>query len=37
VIRGGSWNDDWVFVRAAVRNWSLPEESSSSLGFRCAR
>jgi formylglycine-generating enzyme required for sulfatase activity len=35
-IRGGSWNQAAVFLRAANRNNASPVTSSDRLGFRCA-
>jgi hypothetical protein len=37
VVRGGSWNDDARFVRAAYRFRFEPSARSGNLGFRCAR
>jgi formylglycine-generating enzyme required for sulfatase activity len=38
VVRGGSWHDGLSdFLRAANRNWSLPELRDGNIGFRCAR
>jgi formylglycine-generating enzyme required for sulfatase activity len=37
VLRGGSWNDNNYYVRAANRNWNYPADSSNDLGFRCSR
>jgi formylglycine-generating enzyme required for sulfatase activity/DNA-binding CsgD family transcriptional regulator len=37
IIRGGSWGDDLVHVRAAVRSHKDIPESSNFIGFRCAR
>jgi formylglycine-generating enzyme required for sulfatase activity len=34
--RGGSWGDSWEGVRAAARVVNMPDNSSRSLGFRCA-
>jgi formylglycine-generating enzyme required for sulfatase activity len=36
VIRGGSWCNSALGVRAAGRYWSLPGYRNGSLGFRCA-
>ena len=36
VIRGGSWNYDAQYVRAACRNHSGPSHRSIYVGFRCA-
>ncbi len=37
VLRGGSWSNNFGFVRSAYRNWPLPANSLSVIGFRCAR
>jgi formylglycine-generating enzyme required for sulfatase activity len=37
VVRGGSWNETWLGVRAAGRNYFPPDNSDYSIGFRCAR
>jgi formylglycine-generating enzyme required for sulfatase activity len=37
VDRGGCWNDNGSYCRAALRSWDAPEYRSSSLGFRLAR
>ncbi|MBP8971341.1 formylglycine-generating enzyme family protein, partial [Myxococcota bacterium] len=37
VVRGGSWNGDAGFVRAAFRNGVDPRFRFSNLGFRLAR
>jgi formylglycine-generating enzyme required for sulfatase activity len=37
VVRGGSWNDDLRYVRAAFRNYHAPDSRLSRLGFRLAR
>ncbi|HRW08336.1 MAG TPA: transporter substrate-binding domain-containing protein [Caldilineaceae bacterium] len=36
VLRGGSWNDVAIYVRATSRKNFLPESYDSNLGFRCA-
>ena len=36
VIRGGSWEDPYYYVRSAIRNRYDPTTSASDLGFRCA-
>jgi formylglycine-generating enzyme required for sulfatase activity len=36
LIRGGSWDTSRGHARNAFRNWYLPDEYSSSIGFRCA-
>lgn len=37
VLRGGSWYDDPVNVRAAVRLRDSPDYRGDALGFRLAR
>jgi len=37
VIRSGCWNSRAAGVRAALRNWSLPDSRDVGLGFRLAR
>ncbi len=37
VLRGGSWDGDARYVRAAYRLWSDPSDRGGNLGFRCAR
>jgi len=37
VVRGGSWRNGGRFLRSASRSRSGPGDSSSNLGFRCAR
>lgn len=36
VLRGGSWNDIDIYIRATSRKNFLPESFDSNLGFRCA-
>lgn len=36
VLRGGSWVFEPFLIRSANRNWTEPEESKTSYGFRCA-
>jgi formylglycine-generating enzyme required for sulfatase activity len=36
VIRGGSWFDSALLVRAAYRDWVHPGHAVDLLGFRCA-
>jgi formylglycine-generating enzyme required for sulfatase activity len=36
VIRGGSWTDDGLHVRAAYRYRYIPQRRNHRLGFRCA-
>jgi formylglycine-generating enzyme required for sulfatase activity len=35
VVRGGSWFDDAVGIRAAIRSNFLPDYAGDGLGFRC--
>ena len=35
VLRGGSWNDDAIYLRMAYRDLISPTVSSSYFGFRC--
>jgi formylglycine-generating enzyme required for sulfatase activity len=37
VLRGGSWNLDALYLRAAYRGTGTPDSRSNSIGFRCAR
>ena len=37
VIRGGSWLNGARGLRAACRDWDVPDDRSRGLGFRCAR
>jgi len=37
VLRGGSWFNEPVIVRAASRGWGLPGSRDNILGFRLAR
>ena len=37
VQRGGSWNDDPQYLRAAYRGWITPTNRYDGLGFRLAR
>jgi formylglycine-generating enzyme required for sulfatase activity len=34
VIRGGSWFDDGLICRSAIRYWFAPVSRSNTLGFR---
>jgi formylglycine-generating enzyme required for sulfatase activity len=36
VVRGGGWNYDGVFARAADRNRDAPDTEINTFGFRCA-
>jgi len=36
VLRGGSWNDVAIYIRATSRKNFLPGSYDSNLGFRCA-
>ena len=35
VLRGGSWHYRSNYLRVAYRNYDLPSDRYSSLGFRC--
>jgi formylglycine-generating enzyme required for sulfatase activity len=35
VLRGGSWNNNQPFVRAANRNNNEPDDTNNNIGFRC--
>jgi len=37
VIRGGSWNTDFRFIRSSNRDRLDPSEQDPSVGFRCVR
>ena len=37
VVRGGCWNDNSRNLRAADRNWYVPEDRDDDIGFRCVR
>jgi formylglycine-generating enzyme required for sulfatase activity len=37
VVRGGSWNDDPLYLRASARGVNSPASRYVYLGFRCAR
>ncbi len=37
VLRGGSWGNDPIFLRAADRDGCNPTYGSSDFGFRCSR
>jgi formylglycine-generating enzyme required for sulfatase activity len=37
VIRGGSWNDRPLYLRAAARGWLTPSNRVVSVGFRLGR
>ncbi len=34
-VRGGSWNSDARYVRAASRSWEAPGNRLANVGFRC--
>jgi len=36
VLRGGSWNDYWLILRVAWRDYVTPAGRNSTIGFRCA-
>jgi hypothetical protein len=35
VLRGGGWNNNEAFVRAANRNHNQPDNRNNNIGFRC--
>jgi formylglycine-generating enzyme required for sulfatase activity len=37
VLRGGSWNNNVILCRSAIRNWFRPENRFFFYGFRSAR
>ena len=37
VLRGGSWDYDFGYLRASFRNWGHPDARTNNYGFRCAR
>lgn len=37
VMRGGSWDENSMGIRATKRNRALPERRDDTIGFRCAR
>jgi formylglycine-generating enzyme required for sulfatase activity len=36
VLRGGSWDGNWYYVRGADRIFEVPDYRSGNIGFRCA-
>lgn len=36
IMRGGSWQDNEKITRSTTRNYNIPRNSVSNLGFRCA-
>ena len=36
VVRGGSWYNGAVSVRASNRHWGTPDDRGGGVGFRCA-
>jgi formylglycine-generating enzyme required for sulfatase activity len=34
VFRGGSWNDAGTYLRSADRNYRIPSNRDSTIGFR---
>jgi gamma-glutamyl hercynylcysteine S-oxide synthase len=36
-VRGGSWKSTAAYLRTATRNGAVPEQRSSTIGFRCAK
>lgn len=37
VLRGGSWDSDWIGVRVGRRGYNPPTFRTFDIGFRCAR
>lgn len=37
VLRGGSWMSDEGYLRVSYRDWNVPDDSYSIVGFRCVR
>ena len=37
VLRGGSWDYDFGYMRASFRDWGHPDTRTDNFGFRCAR
>ena len=37
VLRGGSWNLNPGYLRAAGRGWDSPDDRGNTIGFRVAR
>jgi formylglycine-generating enzyme required for sulfatase activity len=37
VLRGGSWNNDPLWLRSAARDWGGPRGRGNGVGFRLAR
>jgi eukaryotic-like serine/threonine-protein kinase len=35
VLRGGSWNQNWYFLRVVERSTTHPDNSNFNIGFRC--
>jgi hypothetical protein len=36
VLRGGSWNNNPINLRATNRNNNTPDNRNTNIGFRCA-
>ena len=37
VVRGGSWKQEPIYLRSALRLDDFPQARSYSVGFRCAK
>ncbi len=37
VLRGGSWDYDFGYMRVSYRDWGHPDFRNNNIGFRCAR
>jgi formylglycine-generating enzyme required for sulfatase activity len=37
VLRGGNWSTGAYYARCAYRNYSVPSNANSDIGFRCVR
>ena len=35
VLRGGSWDNYWINLRSANRNYNFPDPRGNDIGFRC--
>jgi len=37
VLKGGAWDDPWIYVRSASRLTHVPDSPGNNRGFRCVR